>query len=92
LSYYDLFKRLNLDCVNRLEGLSIVARNAGWWWPFTDAVILTERPTELHRNSDGRPHSLSEPAVLYSDGFGVWMKDGVRVAEPNPLERLSAIP
>ena len=92
LSQFDFFKRLNLDCGNRLEGLSIVARNAGWWWPFTDAVILTERPTELHRNSDGKLHSLSEPAILYPDGFGVWMKDGVRVEEPNPLERLSAIP
>jgi len=91
LSQFDFFKRVGLDCVNRLEGLSIVARNAGWWWPFTDAVIICERTCSISRNADGKVHRLDEPAILYPDGFGVWMKDGVRVEEPNPLERMSVI-
>jgi hypothetical protein len=80
-----------LECVDRLEGLSVVARNAGWWWPLESAVILTERPVSLTRNPDGKLHRLDEPAILYPDGWGVWMKDGVRVEEPNPLERMSVI-
>jgi len=91
LSQFDFFKRVGLDCVNRLEGLSIVARNAGWWWAFSDTVVITERPVSITRNSDGKLHRLDEPAILYPDGFGVWVKDGVRVEEPNPLERMSVI-
>jgi hypothetical protein len=91
LGQLAFFRRLGLECVNRLEGLSVVAKNAGWWWPFTDAVILTERPVSLTRNAAGQLHSLGDPAILYPDGWGVWMKDGVRVAEPNPLERMSVL-
>jgi len=57
-----------------------VARSAGWWWAFRDAVILTERPLVLHRDPRGRLHCETGPAIAYADGFGVWAWHGVRVA------------
>jgi hypothetical protein len=56
-----------------------VAQSAGWWWPFRDAVILTERPTTLHRDEQGRLHAVDGPACGYSDGWCVYAVHGVRV-------------
>jgi hypothetical protein len=56
-----------------------VAKSAGWWWPFANAVILTERPTSLHRDSQGRLHHETGPALAYPDGFAIWAWHGTRV-------------
>ncbi len=64
-----------------LAGQMEIARAAGWWWPFERAVILTERPTELHRNTEGRLHNDAGPAILYPDGWGIWALNGL------PLDR-----
>ena len=56
-----------------------VAESAGWWWPFAGAVILTERPTQIHRDQLGRLHCETGPALLYPDGWGFHAWHGVRV-------------
>ena len=55
--------------------------DSGWWWPFEGAVILTERPSVLNRDNEGRLHCESGPATIYEDGWGVWAIHGVRVSE-----------
>ncbi|SNS63119.1 DUF6745 domain-containing protein [Actinomadura mexicana] len=54
-----------------LAGLAEVARSAGWWWPYERLVILSERPSELHRDEPGRLHRGNGPALAYPDGFGL---------------------
>ena len=79
LAFYDFFRSVGLEAPARLRGQMEVARSAGWWWPFEGAVILTERPTEIHRNTDGRLHNEDGPALLYPDGWGIWALNGLRV-------------
>ena len=79
LSFYAFFRRLNLTGTERLAGLMRVAESAGWWWPFAGAVILTERPTQIHRDQLGRLHCETGPALLYPDGWGFHAWHGVRV-------------
>jgi len=62
-------------------GLIDLAHWCGWWWPFQGAVILTEKPTTLHRDARNRLHCETGPAVAYSDGWGVWALHGVRVQQ-----------
>ncbi len=66
---------VNLD----VAGLSTVARNAGWWWPMRDTVILTDRPDTLHRDPQGRLHCETGPALRYRDGWAIHAIHGVRV-------------
>ena len=80
LGWIDAFARLGID-VSRADGLIGVARNSGWWWAFSDVVILTERPLVLHRDDRGRLHAESGPAIAYPDGFGIWAWHGVRVPQ-----------
>jgi hypothetical protein len=81
VAFYDFFRRLGVAGCQRLAGSMAVARNAGWWWPFRDAVVLTERPVELHRDEQGRLHHPTGPAVRYPDEFAVHAWHGVRVSK-----------
>ncbi len=63
----------------RLEGLARVARHAGWWWPFEKAVVICERPVELHRDEAGRLDNGEGPALAFSDGFALHAWRGMPV-------------
>jgi uncharacterized protein DUF6745 len=81
LSWIDTFRRFGLKACEPADGLIMVGKSAGWWWPLRGAVVLTERPSQLHRDDDGRLHCEDGAAVLYPDGWGVWAIHGVRVTQ-----------
>jgi hypothetical protein len=90
LGFYATFDRFGLD-VSKLDGLLALARFCGWWWPFAGAVILTERPRRLCRDTEGRLHSDDGRAIEYPDGWGIYAWHGTRVPEdvilrPSALE------
>ncbi|MFF9576378.1 DUF6745 domain-containing protein [Streptomyces rubiginosohelvolus] len=64
---------------DRLAGLAEVARNAGWWWPYENAVVITERPDVLHRDEAGRLDHGEGPALAYGDGFALHAWRGMPV-------------
>ena len=61
--------------------LDEVARSAGLWWPFENAVFLSERPAELHVNERKVPHRDDGPAIVYRDGWRVYAWNGKAVYE-----------
>ncbi|MER6995480.1 DUF6745 domain-containing protein [Streptomyces sp. NPDC000410] len=71
----------------RLAGLARVAEHAGWWWPFEKAVVLCERPVELHRDEAGRLDRGDGPALAFPDGFALHAWRGM----PVPAEFLSGL-
>lgn len=72
---------------DRLAGLARVARHAGWWWPFEKAVVICERPVELHRDEAGRLDRGDGPALAFPDGFALHAWRGM----PVPAEFLSGL-
>jgi len=38
----------------------------GWWWPRTDEVVLTDRPTTRRRDETGKLVALA-----YADGYRI---------------------
>jgi len=82
LGFYEFFKNeVILNCTNRLEPLMRLAEHSGWWWPFENAVIFTEKPIKLFRNDRNQLHANGYKAIEYSDGFGIWALNGVRVPQ-----------
>ena len=80
LSFYDYFGQvLELEAPARLSGVMEVAASSGWWWPFENMVILTERPVLLKRDNQGRLHAEDGPAMAYPDGFAIYAWHGTRV-------------
>lgn len=62
-----------------IEALAAVARSAGWWWAFEHVAVLTERPTEVHRDNLGRLHGEQGPALCYPDGFAMYAWRGMPI-------------
>jgi hypothetical protein len=93
LALIDLLDRaVGLRPAQPLAGQMLIGRSAGWWWPFEQVVILTERPCALAMAGDeqGRLHHPSGPLVAYPDGWGIWAWHGVRVPR-QVIERPDAI-
>ncbi|UWZ40633.1 hypothetical protein Drose_28085 [Dactylosporangium roseum] len=79
-----------LHAVQRLAGLAGVARSAGWWWPYANVAILTDRPDALHRDNIGRLHAADMPALRYSDGFALHAWRGMPIPS-DVVDRLSQL-
>jgi hypothetical protein len=63
----------------RLDALSEAFRAVGWWWPMPDAAVLTDRPTVIRRDREGRLHAENGPALVYVDGFRLYAWHGIRM-------------
>ena len=82
VGFYETFRALGLTGVtDELAGICTLTQSCGWWWPFKGLCILTERPTSLERDEEGRLHSASGPALAYPDGWSIYALHGVRVTE-----------
>lgn len=62
-----------------LDGLALVCRSAGWWWPFEKTAVICERPVALHRDEAGRLDRGDGPALAYPDGFALYAWRGMPV-------------
>ncbi|WP_369147606.1 DUF6745 domain-containing protein [Streptomyces sp. R44] len=71
----------------RLAGLVTAAEHAGWWWPYENAVVICERPVELHRDEAGRLDRGDGPALAFPDGFALHAWRGM----PVPAEFLAGL-
>jgi hypothetical protein len=80
LSWFAFWsKEARLKCGRQLYGLRAVNETCGWWWPFENVCIVTDRPAEIHFDAADQLHSVSAPALRYRDGFGVYAWRGRRV-------------
>jgi hypothetical protein len=80
LAFLDLFRRMKrVQGPERLEPLMRLAANAGWWWPFERACIITERPTRLLRDTVHRLHCAEGPALTYPDGWALYRWHGLLI-------------
>jgi hypothetical protein len=82
LAFYQLFKeQCGIESCAKLDGLVELAHEAGWWWPFQGAVIITPKAKALHRDEQGRLHNEHGAAIIYPDGWGIWAIHGVRLPQ-----------
>jgi len=80
LAYYTCALPLaGLDASPKLDALADATRQLGWWWPMRGAVVLTDRPTVLHVDQQGRLHNENGPAIAYADGHRYFAWHGTRV-------------
>jgi hypothetical protein len=51
----------------------------GLYYPLDTAVVVGQKPSEIHLNDRGQLHHTSKMALKYSDGWGIWALNGVRM-------------
>ncbi len=73
------------DCMNKyvtIAGMQSVtphiqlAKECGWWIPYRDMCVVTNRPERMLFDENGRLHSSDGPAILYRDGWDIHMWHG----------------
>ena len=81
LSFLDFFaQECGLGFIQKVQPFMDIAINCGWWLPYKNVVIASEKPCEIHLR-DKRLHRDHGPAILYRDGYSVWALNGVRVSQ-----------
>jgi hypothetical protein len=67
-----------------------MAKSAGWWWPLDKAVVVVERPSEIHVDENGNLHCVDGPAIEWRDGFALYAILGISVPKEYVTEPLDA--
>ena len=83
LAFYKFFRDecgLN-EQTEKLNGLTELCESAGWALPHQNICWVSERHCLVARDDHGRLHSLTGPALLYPDGWGVYAVHGTRIPE-----------
>jgi len=81
LGFYDYFREvLKLtDQTAKLVPLTELAKQTGWHLFYKNVAILSEKPTEVHRNERGQLHNFIGPAIKWADGYELYRFNGVRI-------------
>ena len=66
------------------------------WFPYENAVFVSERPTKISLNAMGRLDCKDGPALQYKDGYGIYNINGIRVdkkyiEEPLTVEIIDSV-
>ena len=79
LSFYDFFRPFLPNEVKPLCGIMQAIEHGGWIFLFKDLVVITNRPSCIYLDDNGRLHHESKQALSYNDGFGVYCWHGYRI-------------
>ena len=56
-----------------------IARSIGYWYPFFDFCVITDRPERITLDNRNRLHGEDDAALRYRDGYGLWAINGLRL-------------
>jgi len=81
LGIYDFFREVCglVAQTDKLEGLTELAKSAGWILPYDNICWVSERHSEVHTDEAKRVHCESGPAILYPDDWAIYAWHGVLV-------------
>lgn len=80
LCFFSFFRvEVGAPEVKNVEGLEIMSQNSGWWWPFRNIVVVSDRPLWIDHDEQNRMHSENRMAIKYPDGFGFHMWHGTHI-------------
>ena len=92
-AFYDFFRTVNglVTQTDKFQGITNLARSAGWAIPHSNICWVSERHNILLRDEQGRLHNAGGPACAFPDGWAIYAWHGVRVPvewieRPNELK------
>ena len=64
-------------------------QSVGWTWWHQNVLALSDRPSSIKRDDQGRLHCENGPAISYRDGWALWFWHGVSVPQEWILDKSS---
>ena len=83
MGFYEYFAEVCAlgEETQKLSGLWLIAKNAGWFLPYDNICWISERHDILKSDERGRLHCEDGPALRYPDSWAIYAVHGVRVPE-----------
>jgi hypothetical protein len=66
------------------EALQLLVTHCGFIVPFQDICFVSDRPTELIFKDDFILHAVDQPAVVFSDGYKIYVENGAYLSDSSP--------
>lgn len=89
IAFHDARRRLGYatftaQATEQLDLWLTIARSCGWWWPYRNRCVISERPESVVMQStlggfEHRLHNDTGPALRFRDGWEVYAWEGTRV-------------
>jgi hypothetical protein len=67
--------------LDRFEVDEALVRSCGWVWWHENVLAISDRPSVINRDSEGRLHCEVGPSIAYRDGWSLWHVHGVAVPQ-----------
>jgi hypothetical protein len=67
--------------LDRFEIDETLVRSCGWVWWHENVLAISDRPSVINRDSEGRLHCEVGPSIAYRDGWSLWHVHGVAVPQ-----------
>jgi len=67
------------ETLERFEIDEALCKSCGWVWWHENVLAISDRPSELHRDQQGRLHSEKGPSIAYRDGWSLYHWHGVAI-------------
>lgn len=76
------FSTLNLPFnKKKWKAFVTIVQECGWILAYNDTYFVCDRPRKLLLDSNNLPHSETEAAIQFSDGFNIWVHHGTVLTE-----------
>ena len=84
ISYYlyphlELRKMYSKDDYKLLCDWADLSKSCFWWYPFKNICFVCDRPTEIHKDEEGRLHCDAGPAVSFLDKWSTYVWHGTNI-------------
>jgi uncharacterized protein DUF6745 len=76
--------------LERFEIDEDLMQSCGWAWWHDNVLAISDRPSAINRDSEGRLHCETGPSIVHRDGWSLWHAHGVPVPQ-DVIERSRAI-
>jgi hypothetical protein len=67
-------------------------KNCGWVWWHENVLAISDRPTMINRDTEGRLHSETGPSIAYRDGWQLYHWHGTSIPAEWIEDRASLTP
>ena len=77
-AYFDFFHRIGIELPEIYARWRSLMRSGLWNCLFYEnCAIVCRRPSKVHKDDQGRLHSITGPAIEWADGFRLYFVNGV---------------
>lgn len=81
LAFYDFLKFLDPTMAEfeKLDGIEMLARHAGWTWLSDDVAVVSAKPSYCNLDESNRVHDTERAAIQYPNKWGIYAVHGTPV-------------